>query len=53
MIWQVMMKIAGKLCLSKSLGYDVEYVLKGMGEFGSIQQLFVAHATEALLDEDL
>lgn len=37
----------------KSLGYDVDYVLKGMGEFESIRQLFVAHATEALLDEDL
>lgn len=37
----------------KSLGYDVETILHGMGELDSIQELFVEHAKEALQDEDL
>lgn len=36
----------------KSQGYDVDYILKGMGELPAIQELFIEHAHEALLDED-
>lgn len=37
----------------KSLGYDVDYILKGMGELPAIQKLFIEHAQEALLEEDV
>lgn len=32
----------------KSMGYDVEIILKGMGELESVQNMFVQHAKEAL-----
>ncbi|WP_246552363.1 sirohydrochlorin cobaltochelatase [Vallitalea pronyensis] len=35
----------------KAKGYDVDYVLKGLGELSSIRELFVQHANEALVDE--
>lgn len=35
----------------KSMGYDVDYILKGLGELPAIQQLFVDHANEALMNE--
>lgn len=36
----------------KSKGYDVDYVLKGLGELQSIRQLFVQHAREALVEDE-
>lgn len=32
----------------KSEGFDVEYIMKGLGELPAIQQLFVQHAKDAL-----
>lgn len=37
----------------KSLGYEVDYIMKGMGELPAIQNLFVEHAKEALAEEEL
>ena len=34
--------------LLKAEGYDVDYIMKGLGELPAIQQLFVTHAQEAL-----
>ncbi len=36
----------------KSMGYDVDYIMQGMGELPAIQQLFVEHAKEALAEQD-
>lgn len=36
------------LNLFKSEGFDVEYIMKGLGELGEIQDLFVEHAKNAL-----
>ena len=35
----------------KSMGYDVEVIIKGMGELETIQKLFVEHANEALTED--
>ena len=37
----------------KSLGYDVETIMKGMGELPAIQNLFIEHVEEALADQDV
>ena len=34
--------------LLKAQGYDVDYIMKGLGELPAIQQLFVEHAKAAL-----
>lgn len=36
----------------KSMGYDVETTLKGLGELPAIRELFIEHAKEALMEAD-
>lgn len=36
----------------KSLGYDVDILMKGMGELPAIQKLYVEHANEAIAEKD-
>lgn len=36
----------------KSMGYEVDYIMQGMGELPAIQSLFVEHAKEALAEQD-
>lgn len=37
--------------LLKAKGYDVEYVMKGLGELSEIQNLFIEHAKKALSEK--
>lgn len=37
--------------LLKSEGYDVEFIMQGLGELTAIQELFVDHANQALAEE--
>lgn len=37
----------------KTRGYNVDYFIKGMGEFESIQNIFIEHAKDALKEEVL
>lgn len=37
--------------LLKSMGYEVEIILKGLGELSTIQNLFIEHAKSTLKDE--
>ncbi|MFZ7120087.1 MAG: sirohydrochlorin cobaltochelatase [Eubacteriaceae bacterium] len=37
--------------LLKSEGYDVEFIMQGLGELSAIQQLFVDHANHALTEQ--
>lgn len=37
----------------KTKGYNVDYIIKGMGEFESIQNIFIKHAKDALEEETL
>lgn len=36
----------------KSLGYDVDYIMQGMGELPAIQRMFIEHANEAIAEQD-
>jgi sirohydrochlorin cobaltochelatase len=37
----------------KAQGYEVDYILKGMGELPAIRELFIEHAKEAIAEEDV
>lgn len=37
--------------LLKAEGFDVEYILKGLGELSAVQNLFVEHAKQALAEQ--
>lgn len=41
--WKVMLK---------GMGYDVTYIMQGLGELPAIQDLFIEHAKEALAEQD-
>jgi len=37
----------------KSMGYDVETIMHGMGELPAIQELFIQHARDAIANQDV
>ena len=45
-IWQVLVRIPGKIIFINE-GFEVECIMKGLGEYSEIQSIFAEHVKSA------